>query len=129
MLAGFAKLAERLAGFQESMDSRITALQESIDTRMDLRITKLQESIDTRMDSRITKLQDSIGARMDSLDQGLALVRGRIDNLEDQVGRQGRRLASIESFPSVPFREPKQLYGIEAESVSSPIKVRVGRTG
>ena len=109
-----ASNAEMLASFAQMMDSKLADLQESMDARMDLRISKLKASID---------------ARMDTLDQGLAQVRGRIDNLEDQVGRQGRRLASIESFPSVPFREPKQLYGIEAESVSSPIRVRVGRTG
>ncbi len=101
----------------------------AIEGLLDGRLAGFQRSFDGRMDARITELQDAIGARLDGFARSLAHVGGRIDNLEEQVGRQGRRLAVIQPPRFVPFPEPRQLYGIEAYSAISPIRARAGRAG
>jgi hypothetical protein len=50
-------------------------------------------------------------------------------SLKDGQGRQEFRLSAIESYPRVAISQPPRLYGTQAQSVSSPKRVRTGYAG
>lgn len=79
-----------------------------------------------KMMSAIDSLKDDMSRMLSSQDD----VRRDLANLKDGQRRQETRLSAIESFPRLgQVSQPSRLYGTQAQSVSSPKRVRTGYAG
>lgn len=75
------------------------------------------------------KLLVTLASEVQGLKEQLSALADQVSGIDSRVERQERRLEAIETFPSPPIRQSPRLYGTDAESVSLPLRVRVGWAG
>lgn len=64
-----------------------------------------------------------------SMKREIKALQRDVNNLSDRADRQDKRLAAIESLPTLPMSQPPRYYATEAHSVSMPKRVRLSHIG
>jgi outer membrane murein-binding lipoprotein Lpp len=105
VLAGMGKMSASFDG----LSSDVTSI------RSDLSAMKTDI---TTMRGDITSMKREVNA-----------LQREVKNLSDGAERQDKRLAAIESLPTLPMSQPPRYYATEAHSVSIPKRVRLSHIG
>lgn len=91
------------------------------------------KAMDLLVTQAIERSMASTQRSLDALNREMTEMRSDLSrelrSLKDGQERQESRLSAIESFPRVAISQPPRLYGTQAQSVSSPKRVRTGYAG
>lgn len=91
---------------------------------LSLDVTTIRSDV-SAMKADITVMKDHIT----SMKREIKALQRDVKNLSDRADRQDKRLAAIESLPTLPMSQPPRYYATEAHSVSMPKRVRLSHIG
>lgn len=122
----------RLSVSQAEAERRLSESTTQLLNTQSLKFNENLEDVKRKIEATEKNLKTQVGdlqTTVATLVRDLSSVKVKIEEVNNRVERQERRLSAIEDFPSPPVRQPPRFYGTDVHSVNLAQRRRIGYTG